>query len=408
MRQLIVLFSFLFSFVVIQAQDTHVRPGTKQSEQNTPANLHQTDALQFEDLFNGPNEIADLQARGWVVINQDGGGTQAAWFTPDGTVFPAFEGPTTGFVASNYQGANGFYINHWLISPLVGVSSGDTLTFYHRSPDANAWDDSLYVRVSPTGGSTIPDFTISTPRFITSEAGWAQYTYIFNVSGMVRFAIQYVIYDGGPSGTYSNYIGIDAVRVNGQGFVPVELTSFKANVSDNNVSLNWETASELNNRGFEIQRLVGEEFQVIGFVEGNGTTSETNRYSYLDKNLGEGTYSYRLKQIDFDGTFEYSQVVEADVVSPVEFALEQNYPNPFNPSTVINFGLKVDSKVSLKLFNVLGQEVATLINQDYAAGSHNFDFNAANLNSGVYFYRIDAAGIDGTNFSATKKMILTK
>ena len=128
----------------------------------------------------------------------------------------------------------------------------------------------------------------------------------------------------------------------------------------------------------------------------------------LTDNVNVGSYSYRLKQVDFDGTFEYSDVVEVDVPAPAVFALDQNYPNPFNPSTKIAFRLAVDSKVSLKVFNVLGQEVATLVNTNLVAGSHNVNFDASSLNSGVYLYRIEATGIDGTNFVDVKKMILTK
>jgi hypothetical protein len=190
--------------------------------------------------------------------------------------------------------------------------------------------------------------------------------------------------------------------------IPVELTSFAASISDGNVTLNWSTATELNNQGFDVERNVGNGFEKIGFVAGFGTTTETHSYTYTDNSLQEGSYTYRLKQVDYDGTFEYSDVVEVDVTVPKVFALEQNYPNPFNPSTTIKFGLAADSKVSLTVFDILGQEVANLINGNVAAGSHEINFNASNVNSGVYFYRIDATGVDGTNFTSVKKMILTK
>ena len=183
---------------------------------------------------------------------------------------------------------------------------------------------------------------------------------------------------------------------------------FKANVNESGVSLDWSTATEINNSGFQVERSSGNSFEVIGFVGGHGTTTEIQNYSYLDNTVKSGTYTYRLKQIDFDGTFEYSNAIEVDFSGVTEFALAQNYPNPFNPSTVINFSLAVDSKVSLKIFDVLGQEVATLVNGQLAAGSHPISFNASLLNSGVYFYQIDATGIDGQNFTSTKKMILTK
>jgi len=200
---------------------------------------------------------------------------------------------------------------------------------------------------------------------------------------------------------------LDNITVIGWGFVPVELTSFAANVSGTNVNLNWSTSTETNNSGFQVERSNGSAFEVVGFVAGNGTTTEIQNYSFTDENLASGKYSYRLKQIDFNGTFEYSNTIEAEIVVK-EFSLGQNYPNPFNPSTIINFSLASDSKVSLKIFDVLGQEVATLVNGQLSAGSQKISFDASQLNSGVYFYRIDADGVDGQKFSSTKKMILTK
>jgi hypothetical protein len=190
--------------------------------------------------------------------------------------------------------------------------------------------------------------------------------------------------------------------------IPVEFTSFTVQASGVNVTLNWSTATETNNQGFEVQRSTNNQFTTIGFVNGFGTTTEIHSYSYTDNSLQVGTYSYRLKQIDYDGTFEYSDVIEVDVTVPKVFALEQNYPNPFNPSTIIKFSLAADSKVSLTVFDVLGQEVSNLINGNLSAGLHEINFNASNINSGVYFYRIDATAVDGTNFSSVKKMILTK
>ncbi|MEJ5263666.1 MAG: choice-of-anchor J domain-containing protein, partial [Ignavibacterium sp.] len=260
MKNLLILPTAIILSVALLAQENSlVKQGTLESFKNEPyIPFVIPEVIIFQDDFNGDNSVTGLQNRGWIVVNQDGGGTTDPWFTPSTTPpFPAFEGPTQGYVASNYNGANGFYIDHWLISPLVGVTSGDTLSFYHRSPDGNTWDDSIYVKVSPTGGSNIADFTISSPRLLVSETGWAQYNYVFTVTGFVRFAIQYQIFDGGPSGTYSNYMGIDYLQVKGQGYVPVELTSFAASVSGNNVTLNWSTATETNNQGFEIQRSNG-------------------------------------------------------------------------------------------------------------------------------------------------------
>jgi hypothetical protein len=191
--------------------------------------------------------------------------------------------------------------------------------------------------------------------------------------------------------------------------VPVELTSFTASVIGSDVKLLWETASELNNSGFSIERKYSNiEFIEVGFVPGFGTTSEPKSYSFSDNNLRSGVYTYRLKQIDFDGTFTYSDEVEIEVIAPVSFSLDQNYPNPFNPSTRISFSLAVDSKVSLKIFDILGQEVASLVNQYLTQGVHTYNFNASGINSGVYFYKIEATGVNGNEFTDVKKMILVK
>jgi hypothetical protein len=191
--------------------------------------------------------------------------------------------------------------------------------------------------------------------------------------------------------------------------VPVELISFSAEVEETNVTLNWITASESNNYGFEVQRAKSEgEFITIGFVEGNVTSTEMNYYTFSDDGLSEGVYNYRLKQIDLDGTFDYSNSVLVESVAPDVFSLDQNYPNPFNPSTKIFFSLAVDSKVNLKVFDILGQEVSTIYNNELSAGVHNVTFNAGDANSGVYFYRLEAMGVDGSNFVDVKKMVLTK
>jgi hypothetical protein len=190
--------------------------------------------------------------------------------------------------------------------------------------------------------------------------------------------------------------------------IPVELTSFTASVSDTRVTLNWSTATETNNQGFTVERSNGNEFAAVGFVNGKGTTTEVQNYSFVDAGVTPGSYSYRLKQVDFDGTFEYSNTIEVEVLAPKEFALNQNFPNPFNPSTMITFSLAVDAKVSLKVFDILGQEVMTIVNNNLSAGAHEYTFDASNFNSGVYFYRIEATAVDGQNFTSVKKMILTK
>jgi hypothetical protein len=197
--------------------------------------------------------------------------------------------------------------------------------------------------------------------------------------------------------------------------LPVELTEFGFRKADSGIELHWRTATEQNNAGFEVQRRsenrgASTEWHALGFVRGNGTTTEAQSYSFLDR-TAVGKVQYRLKQIDFDGQFEYSNIIEVDAGLPKVFALEQNYPNPFNPTTVISYQLPVASEVSLKVYDVLGREVMTLVNGRQEAGAYNFNFNASNLSSGVYFYRLQASATNGassSNFVSTKKMMLVK
>jgi hypothetical protein len=186
--------------------------------------------------------------------------------------------------------------------------------------------------------------------------------------------------------------------------VPVELLSFIASISDNNIVLDWQTATELNNYGFEIQRQDEDDnWETLAFVNGNGNSTTPKSYSYTDNYpTGETKIRYRLKQIDFNGQYKYSGEVEVSYV-PKEFALYQNYPNPFNPTTKIKYTLPVESNVTIEVFDILGNRVKTLIQEKQEAGTNEVEFNAGNLVSGVYFYQIQA----GT-FTQTKKMILMK
>ena len=186
--------------------------------------------------------------------------------------------------------------------------------------------------------------------------------------------------------------------------VPVELTSFTAVSNGQDVEINWTTATETNNQGFEIERMVaGGSFENVGYVAGFGTTTEPKAYSFVDSKLETGNYTYRLKQIDFDGTFTYSNEVNADVEIPLEYALEQNYPNPFNPSTTIKYSIAEEGFVKLAVYNMLGEEVVTIVNASQKAGRYEVNFNATGLASGVYVYRIEAA-----NFVSAKKLMLMK
>ncbi len=191
--------------------------------------------------------------------------------------------------------------------------------------------------------------------------------------------------------------------------VPVELVSFIAEKSNDGVILKWVTATETNNSGFSIERSRDEDnFAEIEFINGKGTTTEPTNYSFVDKNIESGKYYYRLKQVDYDGSFEYLNVILVDAGLPTQFQLSQNHPNPFNPATNIKILLPVDAKVKIELFNSIGQRVSELLNSDLPGGVHEITFDGANLSSGVYYYTMTAVGNNGKTFSSTKKMILMK
>ena len=191
--------------------------------------------------------------------------------------------------------------------------------------------------------------------------------------------------------------------------LPVELASFTSTVNRKDVTLNWTTTMENNNSGFEVERsVVNGNWSKVGFVQGNGTSTSSVDYLFIDRGLNTGKYNYRLKQIDFNGNFEYFNLSnEIGIGVPTRYDLSQNYPNPFNPTTKINYDLPRDGKVSIKLFDISGREVVTLVNNVQTAGYYTITFDGSNLSSGTYFYRISAES-DGQNFVTSKKMILIK
>ncbi len=212
-----------------------------------------------------------------------------------------------------------------------------------------------------------------------------------------------------------------------EGPLPVNLTYFTAEFQDGFVVLQWRTASETNNYGFEVERITGKmneeegkgDWRSIAFLSGGGNSSIPKNYSYIDKNLQHNIYSYRLKQIDFDGRFHFSELVEIELKFPSEFLLYQNYPNPFskgNPVTNIEYFIPYndfskqaneissnDVLVVLKVFNILGEEMALLVNGKKPSGSHRVQFSAGNLPAGVYIYSLNAGDI-----TLNKKFVLLK
>jgi hypothetical protein len=191
--------------------------------------------------------------------------------------------------------------------------------------------------------------------------------------------------------------------------IPVELKSFTATLQANKVTLNWITVTELNNLGFEIERKImidtKGEWTRIGFVKGYGTTTEKQRYQYVDKisDLKATSLIYRLKQLDFDGSYEYSEEVFVDNPVLVDYALHQNFPNPFNPTTTIKYSIPKKSQVELAIYNTIGEKVDLLVNEEKSAGTYEVEFNSQGLTSGIYFYQLKS-----DDYIKTKKMVLLR
>ena len=198
--------------------------------------------------------------------------------------------------------------------------------------------------------------------------------------------------------------------------LPVELSTFTSNVNGRNIILNWETKTEKNSDKFVIERSKTDanttnlNWEVVTSVKAAVLSNSPKQYSFTDKNLQSGKYQYRLKMIDNDGSFTYSKVVEVEITLPKNFELSQNYPNPFNPTTKINYSLPNDSRVTLEVYNIIGERVAQLVNEQQSAGYYtvNFGTSSKNITSGIYIYKLTAADNTGKNFSSIKKMMLLK
>lgn len=190
-----------------------------------------------------------------------------------------------------------------------------------------------------------------------------------------------------------------------EGVLPVELVSFAGRRDKNDMLLEWNTATEIENYGFEIhfRPSSAEEWSSIGFVSGHGNSNIPWFYSFRHVNAPEGRVQYRLKQIDRNGTVKYSQVINVAIRNDINFSLEVNYPNPFNPSTVINYSIASASHVSLKVYTLLGSEVAELVHEYKEPGTYAAVFNASALANGVYFYKLEAG-----QFADMKKLTVIK
>jgi len=299
----------------------------------------------------------------------------------------------------------------WMVNANVGYISGSSGNIKKTTDGGTNWFD-----VSPGLFSSEPtlydiEFRFenngmavgSTGRIYSTNDGGASWT--FENTGMSTiYAVAIETTSPDTSAAYISGTNAYVLR-NSLVIVPVELASFTASVRGSDVTLNWQTATETNNMGFEIERReVDAEWVELGYIEGRGTTTETSTYSFTDKNVLPGTYNYRIKQIDFDGSFEYYNLQNTvEVGVPDQYRLSQNYPNPFNPTTKITYSVPVDGFVTISIFNILGEKVSTLVNANVKAGNYELTFDATSIASGMYLYRMEAG-----EFISIKKMMILK
>jgi hypothetical protein len=281
----------------------------------------------------------------------------------------------------------------------IDLSTGHLwFVFYDRRNTTGSATD-VFVAKSTDGGNTFENFKVSESAFTPSSGiFFGDYTNIAAWNGKV-----YPIW----MRLQNSELSVWVAPLQDSTVVPVELNNFSANVDGEKVLITWQTATETNNQGFFVERknleLSDAEWIEIGFEEGKGNSTEINHYQFTDYPMSGATYHYRLKQMDYDGTVHYSNEIEVNFFIVKSFALFQNYPNPFNPSTTISFQLPKATYVTLKVFDAIGTELETIADGNYPAGVHEIIFDASELSSGIYLYRI----ISGTNES-TKKMMVVK
>jgi photosystem II stability/assembly factor-like uncharacterized protein len=299
-----------------------------------------------------------------------------------------------GFYISTDAGANWVQKNNGL--PIIQAK------LIRSAAIRPGFDNQFYLGLDYSGGTDIGVWatTDGGDNWFDFNGGTVLNTYtiralVFNPTG------NHTLFAGRASGT-ANLGGVYEYTFS---FVPVELVSFSAEVFNSNVTLSWITATEINNYGFDIERRNNEstDWVKIGFVGGNVNSTETKYYSFEDYSLGVGKYVYRLKQLDYNGNYKYSQEVEVTILPADNFILNQNYPNPFNPITRISYSIPENTFTTLKVYDILGNDIQTLVNRELPAGSYEVEFDGTGLPSGVYIYKL----ISG-KFVKTLKMNLLK
>jgi hypothetical protein len=329
---------------------------------------------------------------------------------------PRYQGDYFAMISDNYQSlimwtdfrANNFgsYVGYFpdfamTVAPtsvIIPQNGGQEFVTVNVPAVKLYTNDAIFsATVSPTPPSGTITLDFPSGNIVNTFPGSVQMR--IQTSGNVTLGTYTITIQGnGPNGTpvHRRTVQLDVI-------VPVELVSFAAVTDENDVVLSWFTATETNNSGFEVQRKAGDKFESIAFVDGKGTTTEVQNYLFRDEDLLAGSYIYRLRQVDYDGSFAYSDEVEVEINQPSVFVLNQNYPNPFNPSTNIKYSIPENGMVTLKVYDLLGREVSTLVNDYQQAGTFDVVFDGSNLASGVYYYQLITADL-----TATKKLMLTK
>lgn len=344
----------------------------------------------------GTNAVYEIAYIDSNIFYLSGGGGRLAKTTDGGTTFTAMTTQIAGtFFTVKFKNAN------------FGIVAGSSLGASRTTDGGASWTI-----------ATLPSNLAASTSIWSIAYNDSNYIWLSSINGDILYST-----DGGlnfvaskkPTSNTMDAMAVvgNKLWVAGTGgaivkgysspYLPVELTSFTAEAKAQSVLLKWTTATETNNKGFDIekQNTTGV-WSKIGFVKGKGSSVEKMSYNFTDMNPIQNNF-YRLKQIDFDGTYKYSNIAEVNFGTPVKFELSQNYPNPFNPNTSIRFSIPLKSNVEVKIYNVLGKEIATIVNGVREAGAYSVDFNASMLASGVYFYKISAG-----QYNSVKKMMLLK
>jgi photosystem II stability/assembly factor-like uncharacterized protein len=322
-------------------------------------------------------------------------------------------GGSSGFVSSiafNDNKINGIAGTYGTTTTLSRTTNGGMNWFSQTIPcTIDGYTNLKYV----TGTNTvylIVSNDATTQSFKSEDNGANWETSTFPATAYHSWHMDLVLAGSNANAVSSSSTG-NIAKIN-ESPMPVKLESFTSNVNGRNVTLNWATTYEENNYGFDVERnVVGQNSQnwsKIGFIKGNGNTNSRSQYSFPDNKLNSGKYQYRIRQVDYNGNYEYFSLNSTiEVTLPGKFNLSQNYPNPFNPVTKIDYEIPSNSKVSIVLYDMSGKEVKSLVNSEQSAGYYTIQLNAGNLSSGIYFYRL-IAGSNGNNVMFTKKLSVIK